>query len=269
MAGLSVPLGEFVHFDVVTHDPATGGRVTATSITFNIFEEGTDTAILGSQTLTERAGETGVFRGTFEASTGSGFEVGKYYSVIAEATAGGVVGQATALVFRVVAAESVAGVPEVDVTHFGGGAIPAPAVTGVPDVNMTHHVDVAASITNSELDVNVGQIIGTAPSLTGGDIDVNIASTDDIDLSATQKASVNAEVDTALDTTITELSVAQPATTPTLRTATMLLYMMARNQFITQTSGTDAIEVYNDAGTKITSKLITDAAGDYTEAKMT
>jgi hypothetical protein len=73
------------------------------------------------------------------------------------------------------ATPTVAGVPEVDVTHQGGGAIPAPAVTGVPDVNMTHHVDVAASVTNSELAVNVGQIIGTAPSLTTGDIDVNVS----------------------------------------------------------------------------------------------
>jgi hypothetical protein len=49
----------------------------------------------------------------------------------------------------------------------------------------------------------------------------------------------------------------------------MLLYMTLRNQFITQTSGTDALEVYDDAGTKICQKLITDASGDYTEAKMT
>lgn len=198
MAGLSVPLDEVIHFDVVTHDPATGGRVTATSITFDVFEEATDTAIRTNLTLTERAGATGVFRGTDTISAANGYEVGKYYSVIAEATAGGVVGQSVALSFRVVAAESVAGVPEVDITHQGGGAIPAPAVTGVPDVNLTHHVDVAASLTNNELDVNVNQIIGTAPTLTSNNIDVNIASTDDIDLSATQKASVNTEIDNAL-----------------------------------------------------------------------
>ncbi len=41
---------------------------------------------------------------------------------------------------------------QVDVIEFVGTTVPTPAVTGVPDVNMTHHVDVAASITNSELE---------------------------------------------------------------------------------------------------------------------
>ncbi len=120
MAGLSIPLDEVIHFDVVTHDPGTGGRVTATSITFDVFEEATDTAIRANQTLTERAGATGVFRGTDTISAANGYEVGKYYSIVAEATAGGVVGQAVALSFRVVPAESVAGVPEVDITHIMG-----------------------------------------------------------------------------------------------------------------------------------------------------
>lgn len=46
--------------------------------------------------------------------------------------------------------------------------------------------------------VDVGSWLGTAVTLGSGAPDVNIASTDDIDLSATQKASVNAECDTAL-----------------------------------------------------------------------
>lgn len=79
---------------------------------------------------------------------------------------------------------------------------------------------------------------------------------------------VESEVNDALDTAISELGVAAPTATPTIRTGLMLLYMMARNKLVVQTSGTDAIEVYNNAGTKITQKLITDAAGDYTEAEM-
>jgi len=71
-----------------------------------------------------------------------------------------------------------------------------------------------------------------------------------------------------LDTAMAELSVAVPATTPTVREALMLPYMALRNQLIVQTSGTDALEVYNDAGTLITKKLITDDSSDYTEAKM-
>ena len=81
-------------------------------------------------------------------------------------------------------------------------------------------------------------------------------------------AAINAEVDTALDTTIAELGVAVPATTPTVRTALMLMYMALRNQLKVQTSATDALEIYNDAGALITKKLITDDGSDYTEAKM-
>ena len=79
---------------------------------------------------------------------------------------------------------------------------------------------------------------------------------------------INAQVDAALDTAISELGVAVPTATPTIRTALMLLYMALRNKTITQTSGTDALEIHNDAGTKITKKLLTDDGADYAEAKM-
>ena len=72
-----------------------------------------------------------------------------------------------------------------------------------------------------------------------------------------------------LDTAIPELGVAAPAATPTMRTGLMLLYMALRNKLDVQTSGTDALELHNDAGTQITSKLITDDTADYSEAKMT
>jgi hypothetical protein len=88
------------------------------------------------------------------------------------------------------------------------------------------------------------------------------------DLSTTMKTSVQTAVDAAIDTAISELTVAAPTATPTLRTGLMLLYMALRNKLIVQTSGTDALEVHNDAGTKIASKAITDDTSDYTEAKM-
>lgn len=72
----------------------------------------------------------------------------------------------------------------------------------------------------------------------------------------------------ALDTAIAELGVAAPTATPTLRTGLMLLYMALRNKTVVQTSGTDALEIYNNAGTKIAAKLLTDDGSDYTEAEM-
>jgi len=116
--------------------------------------------------------------------------------------------------------------------------------------------------------VDIGSWLGTVVTLGAGAPDVNIQSTDDIALSATQKADVNTEVDTALDTTISELSQGIPATTPTVRTALMLLYMALRNKLDVATSATDTLEVHNDAGTRIAQKLLTDDGSDYSEAKM-
>lgn len=79
---------------------------------------------------------------------------------------------------------------------------------------------------------------------------------------------MQAAVDAAIDTAISELGVATPTATPTLRTGLMLLYMALRNQTIVQTSGTDALEIYNDSGTLIAQKLLTDDGADYTEAEM-
>ncbi len=76
-------------------------------------------------------------------------------------------------------------------------------------------------------------------------------------------------VEDALNTAIAELGVAAPTATPTLRTGLMLLYMALRNKTVTQTSGTDALEIYNNAGTLIAQKLLTDDGSDYTEDEMT
>ncbi len=81
-------------------------------------------------------------------------------------------------------------------------------------------------------------------------------------------AEVESEVNDALDTAISELGVAIPTATPTIRTALMLLYMALRDKTVVQTSGTDALEIYNNAGTLIAKKLLTDDGSDYTEAKM-
>lgn len=82
-------------------------------------------------------------------------------------------------------------------------------------------------------------------------------------------AEVESEVNDALNTAIAELAQGQPTATPTIRTALMLMYMALRNQLKTQTSGTDALEIYDDSGTLICKKLISDDGSDYTEAKMT
>ena len=85
-------------------------------------------------------------------------------------------------------AQSITGVPEVDVTHFVAELAPAPIITGVPDVNAVRILDVAPTLTNNDLDVNIAQIIGTAPTLTTNDLDVNVASMDADTLNASALA---------------------------------------------------------------------------------
>lgn len=87
------------------------------------------------------------------------------------------------------------------------------------------------------------------------------------DLSA---ANVNAEmVDVITVDAISEIAQGVPSSTPNLADAVMLLYMALRNKVDVPTSGTDTLEIHNDAGTRICQKLLTDDGSDYSEAKMT
>jgi hypothetical protein len=88
-------------------------------------------------------------------------------------------------------------------------------------------------------------------------------------MSTGMKAEIEVEAGDALDASIAELSQGVPATTPSVRTALMLLYMALRNKTDVATSGTDTLEIHNNAGTRIAQKLLADAGGDYSEAKMT
>lgn len=90
MAAIYVPLNENIFFDMTTESPSTGGVVNADSTpTFKIFEEADDTPI-ASGSFTARTSQTGVYRATTAFSSGAGFEVGKYYSVVGEYTASSV-----------------------------------------------------------------------------------------------------------------------------------------------------------------------------------
>lgn len=133
---MDIPLDEVLHFDAVTHHPSTGTVVDADSTpTFAVYEEATDTDIGVGGNLTKRTSLTGNYRGTFTASAANGFEVGKWYSIIASATVGAIAGKAVVKNFRIVLAETVAGEPKVDVGAWLGTAVSTPTVAGVPNVN--------------------------------------------------------------------------------------------------------------------------------------
>lgn len=113
----------------------------------------------------------------------------------------------------------------------------------------------------NQVDSNALSVSGTAQ--TAGDLAALISSLNNI-----SSANVLTQANAALDTAIAELGVAVPTATPTVRTALILMYMALRNRLDVQTSGTDALEIRNDAGAIITKKLLTDGGADYSEAKM-
>jgi len=103
---INISLGEIVHFDIVTHDPTTGSVSNADSPPiWTVYEEDYDTPMLFDY-FSLRTNSTGDYRAMFNASSdnisaygwngvdgygyGFGFEEGKFYNIIAEATVGGI-----------------------------------------------------------------------------------------------------------------------------------------------------------------------------------
>jgi hypothetical protein len=120
---MHIPLDEVFFPEITTSNPSTGGVSDADSTpTYEVFEEDTDTPILAAQSFTKRTSKTGDYRGSVTCSAANGFEVGKWYSVVASATVNAVAGKLVERRFRIVPAEGVNGQPKVDVGAFGGAA---------------------------------------------------------------------------------------------------------------------------------------------------
>lgn len=82
-------LGQTITLDFTTTNPTTGAAASASATTVRVFEDASDTAIV-TPTATERSGQTGNYRCQIVCTTANGFEVGKSYNVVVEATVGGV-----------------------------------------------------------------------------------------------------------------------------------------------------------------------------------
>ena len=183
------------------------------------------------------------------------------------------------------ATPSVAGVPEVDITHVAGATTNVSALATNVDAIKTKTdflpsatagaaggvfiagTNAATVVTTSFTTTFTGNLTGSVASVTGN-VDGNVTGSVG-SLAAQAKLDVNAEVDTAISTTtIAELGVGIPVTTPTLTSAVMLVYMALRNKLDVNTDSPDLMEVHNDAGTIIATKTLTDDGSDYSEAKM-
>ncbi len=214
-----VPLGAVLPVFFASYAGSTGASVTLTGLAV------TDVEIYKGTSMTQRAsdagytlldtdgidvdGTTGIHAFSIDTgdNTDSGFfAAGSFYTVIVSAvTVDSQTVNFIAATFRIVPAESSAGVAKVDVTHFGGTA--GTFSSGRPEVNTTHIAGTAwASTTLFTLaSHDPGATIGTSTltqaQVTGGAYALNSASFSfnaALDLTTTQKASVNTEADTAL-----------------------------------------------------------------------
>ncbi len=136
----------------------------------------------------------------------------------------------------------------------------------------TPSTDSVYEITPASVDVETIQhVIQTGGNLAEAVI-TNAAGTDvaaDIIAIKAETALIVTDTNSLNDGAISELAQGVPSATPTLQNAVMLMYMALRNKLDVQTSGTDALEIHNNAGTQIAIKLLTDDGSDFSEAKMT
>lgn len=152
-----------------------------------------------------------------------------------------------------------------DVTNIGNGnstikATLTAAQTGVTIATVTNVTNqVIASLTANQ----TGVTVATVTNITNG---VNLTSTAVLNnFGSSATAQINAEmVDVVNVDTISELGQSAPPATPTMRQAMMAPYMALRNK-ITVTS-TDK-KFFNDAGTNVFTKALSDDGSTYTEAE--
>jgi len=189
---MDIALDEVLHFDAITSNPATGAVSDADSTpTWSIFEEDTDTAILSAQNFTKRTSLTGNYRGAATLSTANGFEVGKWYNVVASATVNSVAGKAVVMRFRVALAESVAGSPKVDAAQFAGqtitcsGGVTVPAATLASTTNITAAAGCAVSSIGTDVITSTALAASAVTEIQSG-------------LSTLTEAQVNTQCDTAI-----------------------------------------------------------------------
>lgn len=227
----TVPLNSVLPFVFDTFAGSTGAPITLTGLAT------TDIEVYKGTSMTQRASDngyalmdtdgididtrTGIHGFSIDTSDNSDagfYAAGSFYWVIVDAvTIDAQTVRFVAGTFRLSAAESSAGTPKADVSHFGGSA--GTFSSGRPEVNTSHIGGSAISQAAGVANVNVTQLSGDATAADNAEAffdGTGYAGTNNViptvtnltnaptngDLTATMKASVNAEVDAALNTAI-------------------------------------------------------------------
>jgi hypothetical protein len=152
----------------------------------------------------------------------------------------------------------------VDATSISGSTTAADNVeANIANLNAT--ISSRSTFNAASDTVDAAKISGSAAA--ADSVEANIGNLDAAvsSRSTLTAVSVNTEVADVIRTdALAELAQGVPPATPTMAEAMMLLYMAVRNQ-ITVTSTEKAF--YNDAGTKVSKKVLSDDGTTYTEAE--
>jgi hypothetical protein len=124
----------------------------------------------------------------------------------------------------------------------------------------------ALGMTTDNLDTQLTAIADDANRIPADPADASDVAAAIAALNNISTSDVLTQVNAALNAAISELGVAAPSATPTLRTAVMLLYMALRNR--TTTTATEQT-IQNDAGTVITTMALSDDGTTMTKAEAT
>lgn len=168
----TVPAGDVIPIFFATYAGATGASVTLTGLAatdIEVYKDGgvTQRSSDAGYTLLDTDGIdfdgiTGIHGISIDTgdNTDAGFyTVGAWFTVVVSAvTVDSQTVNFVAAQFRLMAAESIAAKPKVDVDGWLGTACATPTTNGVPEVDLTHIAGSAVSTTTAQLGVNVVQI---------------------------------------------------------------------------------------------------------------
>lgn len=304
-----VPAGDVLPVMFASYDGGTGASLTLTGLAasdIEIYKDGsvTQRASDAGYTLLDTDGIdfdgiTGIHGFSIDTgdNTDAGFyTVGAWFTVVVSAVT--IDAQTVSFIacqFRLMAAESVAAKPKVDVDAWLGTAAATPTVAGVPEVDITHiggtgvtaaagipEVKVASiannaitasainadAITDAKVasDVTIASVTGAVGSVTGnvgGNVTGSVGS-----LAAQAKADVNAEVLDVLNTdTFAEPGQETPGATVSLAKKIGYLYKAWRNK---STTTATAYNLFNDDASTVDQKAtLSDDATTATKTEVT
>jgi hypothetical protein len=151
-----VEIGDNLVFSVITHTPATGAITDADGVpAYRIYEDETDPPILtGNMAKLDDDDTTGFYTESIAATSGNGFENGKNYNIYITAAVGGVTG-GVSYAFKAYDER------KSNLQKWLGTAAATPTVAGVPEVDLTHMEGVTQSVTDLKDFADAGYDPGT------------------------------------------------------------------------------------------------------------